>query len=396
MIKISNGLLEDIRNYQNDPLLEEKGELMVQGKAPDFKVGPDNILRCNKRVCVPNVAGIRKLILEEAHKRKLSIHLGATKMYKDLKQNYWWPGMKKEVADYVASCLTCQKAKVEHQRPAGMLQSLDVPEWKWDSISMDFITRLPKTRRMHDSIWVIVDRLTKSSHFLPVRTTYNVAKLTEIYISEIVKLHGVPSSIISDRDPKFTSHFWGALHEALGTKLRLSSTTEKVKNIKEKMKASQDRKKSYADKRRRPLDFEEGDHVFLRVTPTTGVGRAIKTRNLTPKFMGPYQITSKIGPVAYRIALPPFLSSIHDVFHVSQLQKYIPDPSHVIKPDTIQLKDNLSFEAIPVRIEDRKMKLLRNKEIPLVKIIWNQATGDATWELESAIREKYPELFTDT
>ncbi|XP_058726176.1 uncharacterized protein LOC131597496 [Vicia villosa] len=172
--------------------------------------------------------------------------------------------------------------------------------------------------------------------------------------------------------------------------------TEKVKNIKEKMKASQDRKKSYADKRRRPLDFEEGDHVFLHVTPTTGVGRAIKTRKLTPKFIGPYQITSKIGPVAYRIALPPFLSGIHDVFHVSQLRKYIPDPSHVIKPDTIQLKDNLSFKAIPVRIEDRKMKLLRNKEIPLVKIIWNHATGDATWELESEIREKYPELFTDT
>ncbi|XP_058741184.1 uncharacterized protein LOC131613542 [Vicia villosa] len=159
-------------------------------------------------------------------------------------------------------------------------------------------------------------------------------------------------------------------------------TTEKVKSIRENMKASQDRQKSYAEKRRRSLDFEEGDHVFLRVTPTTGVGRAIKARKLTPKFIGPYQITSNIRPVAYRIALPPLLSGIHDVFHVSQLRKYIPDPSHVIKPDTIQLKDNLSFEVVPVRIEDRKMKLLRNKEISLVKIIWNQAIGDAAWELE--------------
>jgi hypothetical protein len=126
------------------------------------------------------------------------------------------------------------------------------------------------------------------------------------------------------------------------------------------------------------------------------VGRAIKAKKLTPKFIGPYQITSKIGTVAYRIALPPSLSGIHDVFHVSQLRKYISDPSHVIKPDIIPLKDDLSFKVPPVRIGDRKMKQLRNKEIPLVKVIWNQATGDATWELESAIREKYPSLFTDS
>jgi hypothetical protein len=126
------------------------------------------------------------------------------------------------------------------------------------------------------------------------------------------------------------------------------------------------------------------------------VGRAIKAKKLTPKFIGPYQITSKIGTVAYRIALPPSLSGIHDVFHVSQLRKYISDPSHVIKPDIIPLKDDLSFEVPPVRIGDRKMKQLRNKEILLVKVIWNQATGDATWELESAIREKYPSLFTDS
>lgn len=144
-------------------------------------------------------------------------------MYQDLKQRFWWSGMKKQVAEYVASCLTCQKAKIEHQKPAGLLHSLGVPQWKWDSISMDFVGALPKTQSKFDSIWVIVDRLTKSTHFIPVRTNYNVAKLAEIYIAEIVKLHGVPSSIVSDRDPNFTSHFWGELQEALGTKLRLSS-----------------------------------------------------------------------------------------------------------------------------------------------------------------------------
>jgi hypothetical protein len=142
MVKIANRLMEEIANNQNDDLIQERRELMVQGKATDFKVGPDNILRCNERICVPNVVEIRRRILDEAHKSKLSIHPGMTKMYQDLKQNFWWPGMKKQVAEYVASCLTCQKAKIEHQRPAGKLQPLEVPEWKWTSITMDFITGL--------------------------------------------------------------------------------------------------------------------------------------------------------------------------------------------------------------------------------------------------------------
>jgi hypothetical protein len=175
----------------------------------------------------------------------------------------------------------------------------------------------------------------------------------------------------------------------------VQQTTDKVRKIRARMKVAQDRQKSYADRRRRPLEFEAGEHVFLRVTPTTGVGRAIKARKLTPKFIGPYQITERIGKVAYRIALPPILSQIHDVFHVSQLRKYVPDPSHVITPDDIQLKENLSFEVPPVKIADRKMKRLRTKDIPLVKIIWNEATGDATWELESKMKEQYPELFSD-
>lgn len=172
---------------------------------------------------MPDVSEIRNSILEGAHKSKLSNHPGVTKMYQDLRQNLWWPGMKKQVVEYVTSCLICQKAKVEHEQPEGKLQPLDVPEWKWTSISVDFITGLPKTKKKNDSIWVIVDRLTKLAHFLPLKTTHNGAKLAEIYIEEIMRLQGVPSSIISDRDPKFTSHFWRALHEALGTELRLSS-----------------------------------------------------------------------------------------------------------------------------------------------------------------------------
>jgi hypothetical protein len=224
MVTISSDLMREIHEKQmGDEELLEKRRQIILGKAPDFEVGSDDILRCKKRVCVPNDPNLRRLILDEGHKSKLSIHPGATKMYQDLKLNFWWSGMKKQVAEYVAACLTCQKAKVEHQKPAGIMQSLEVPEWKWDSISMDFVTALPKTQKRHDSIWVIVDRLTKSAHFLPVKTTFNVQQLAELYVAEIVRLHGVPTSIVSDRDPKFTSHFWGALHKALGTKLSLSS-----------------------------------------------------------------------------------------------------------------------------------------------------------------------------
>ena len=132
------------------------------------------------------------------HKSSLSIHPGATKMYHDLKKLFWWSGLKRDVAQFVYACLTCQKSKVEHQKPAGLLTPLDVPEWKWDSISMDFVTSLPNTSRGHDAIWVVVDRLTKSAHFIPINMTYPVAQLAEIYIRDIVKLHGVPSSIVSD------------------------------------------------------------------------------------------------------------------------------------------------------------------------------------------------------
>jgi hypothetical protein len=171
---------------------------------------------------------------------------------------------------------------------------------------------------------------------------------------------------------------------------------EKVKQIREKMKIAQNRQKSYSDRGRRPLEFQEGEHVFVKVTSTTGVGRAIKTRKLTPKFIGPYQILRRVGPVAYQIALPPFLSNIHNVLHVSQLRKYVPDPSHIIEPDAVPLRENLSYETSPIRIEDRRIKQLRGKQISLVKVVWDQATGDSTWELEDHMKLQYPDLFRGT
>ena len=156
---------------------------------------------------MPDVPDIKQQILHEAHFAPYNVHPGATKMYHDIKTTYWWNRLKRDAAEFVASCLTCQQVKVEHQRPTGLLQELPMPEWKWDRVTMDFVVGLPRTRKGYDSIWVIVDRLTKSAHFLPVHTTYTVAQYAQLYIQHIVSLHGVPTSIVSDRGPQFTSRF---------------------------------------------------------------------------------------------------------------------------------------------------------------------------------------------
>jgi hypothetical protein len=173
----------------------------------DFILDKNGVLMFCDRVCVPDVPEFKKRILEEGHGSSLSIHPGATKMYQDLKRLFWWPGMKKDIVEFVYACLICQKYRIEHQKPSGLMQPLFVPEWKWDSISMDFVRALPKTVKVNDSIWVIVDRLTKSAHFIPIKTGMFVMRLTEIYIKQIVRLHGIPYSIVSDIDSRFTLSF---------------------------------------------------------------------------------------------------------------------------------------------------------------------------------------------
>jgi hypothetical protein len=144
-------------------------------------------------------------------------------MYKDLKTRYWWYGMKRDVAEYVAQCDTCQRVKAEHQRPTRLLQPLQIPEWKWEEIRMDFIVGLPRTQAGYDSIWVIVNCLTKVAYFIPVKTTYYGAKLAELYMSRIVCFHRVPKKIVSDRDSQLTSKIWEKLHVSMDTRLNFSS-----------------------------------------------------------------------------------------------------------------------------------------------------------------------------
>ena len=148
----------------------------------DFDITP--FLSYRKWLCVPNVFELRDAVLREAHSSPFSIHPGSTKMYRDLKQHFWWNGLKKDVADYVSKCLTCQKIKIERQRPSGLLQPLEIPVWKWEHISMDFVTGLPKTFRRHNAIWVIIDQLTKSAHFLPIQETYSISNvIAHVFIS---------------------------------------------------------------------------------------------------------------------------------------------------------------------------------------------------------------------
>ncbi|GJY37306.1 putative reverse transcriptase domain-containing protein [Tanacetum coccineum] len=160
--------------------------------------------------------------MDEAHKSKYSVHPGVDKMYYDLRDRYWWPGIKKDIALYVSKCLTCLKIKVEHQRPSGLLQQPEIPEWKWERIATNFVTKLPRTSSKHDEIWVIIDRLTKFARFLPIREDYKMDRLARLYLSEIIAKHGVPISIISDHDSRFTSRFWQSMQEALGTRLDMS------------------------------------------------------------------------------------------------------------------------------------------------------------------------------
>jgi hypothetical protein len=222
-IELEPTLGKDIRKGQkDDEKINEIGQLIRDGKGKDFHEDAEGVVWFKDRLCVPDIKSIWELILKEAHETAYSIHPGSEKMYQDLKKRFWWYGMKREIAEYVAVCDSCQRIKAEHQRPAGLLQPLKIPQWKWDEIGMDFIVDLPRTRTGYDSIWVVVDRLTKAAHFIPVKTTYNSVVLAELYMAQIVCLHGVPKKIVSDRGTQFTSHFWQHLHEALGTHLKFS------------------------------------------------------------------------------------------------------------------------------------------------------------------------------
>ncbi|GKD74398.1 putative reverse transcriptase domain-containing protein [Tanacetum coccineum] len=198
---------------------------MIRNDIPKEKLEPraDGVLCLNGRSWLPCYGDLRSVIMHESHKSKYSIHPGSDKMYQDMKKLYWWPNMKADIATYVSKCLTYAKVKAEHQRPSGLLVQPAILEWKWDNIMMYFITKLPKSSQGFDTIWVIVDRLTKSAHFLPIRENDLLDKLARLYLNKIVARHGIPISIICDHDGRFTSKFWRSFQKDLGTDLSMST-----------------------------------------------------------------------------------------------------------------------------------------------------------------------------
>ncbi|GKB02174.1 putative reverse transcriptase domain-containing protein [Tanacetum coccineum] len=198
---------------------------MIRKDIPKGKLEPhaNRVLCLNDRSWLPCYGDLRSVIMHESHMSKYSIHPGFDKMYQDMKKLYWWPNMKADIATYVSKCLTCAKVKAGHQRPSGLLVQPAIPEWKWNNISMDFITKLPKSSQGFDTIWVIVDRLTKSAHFLPIRENDPLDKFARLYLNRIVARHEIPVLIIYDRDRRFTSNFWRLFQKALGTDLSMST-----------------------------------------------------------------------------------------------------------------------------------------------------------------------------
>jgi hypothetical protein len=236
---------EIIAAQKNDASMNHIKRRIQEGdqKVACFREDAKGNLWFKHRLVVSRKEAVKKKILDKAHTSRYSIHPGSTKMYHDLRQQFWWIRMKCETARYVSECDTYQKVKADYMKPGGLLQPLSIPDWKWDDISVDFIVGFPLTALKYNLIWVIVDRLTKSAHFIPVNTNYNVQKYAEIYIARVLYLHGVPKMIVSDRGSQFVAHFWEQLHASLWTHLIHSSAyhpqtdgqTERVNQILEDM-----------------------------------------------------------------------------------------------------------------------------------------------------------------
>ncbi|GJZ60102.1 putative reverse transcriptase domain-containing protein [Tanacetum coccineum] len=271
--------------------------------------------------------------------------------------------------------------KAEHQRPAGLLVQPKIPKWKWENITMDFVMKLPKSSQGYDTIWVIVNRLTKSEIFVPMRETDPLDKLAILRIIhkwmdkarglfKLLRICCVLVELTLERCHSLVC--WTEVGEAqiLGPEL-IQETTEKIVQIKQRMQAARDRQKSYADLKRKPMEFQVGDKVMLKVLPWKGVVRFGKWGKLNPRYVGPFKVLEKVGEVAYKLELPEELSRVHNTFHVSNLKKCYADEPLAVPLDGLHFDDKLQFVKEPVEIVDREVKRLKQSRIPLVKVRWN-------------------------
>ncbi|GJY00527.1 putative reverse transcriptase domain-containing protein [Tanacetum coccineum] len=375
-----------IKTTMNERSEDVGGMLIENAKFPEAlrteKLEPrtDGTLCLNGRSWLPCYDDLRTVIMHESHKSKYSIHPGSEKMYQDVKKLYWWPNMKADIATYVSKCLTCAKVKAEHQRQSGLLVQPEIPQWKWDNITMDFVTKLPKSSQGYDTIWVIVDRLTKSAIFIPMKETDPLEKLARMYLKEVVTRHGIPVSIICDRDP--SERTIQTLEDMLracvidfgnGWVKHLPLVEFSYNNSYHASIKAAPFEALYGRKCRSPVCWAEVGEVQLTgpeiVQETTEKIIQVKQRMQAARTMI-RSVIKRVGDVAYKLELPEELSRVHNTFH---------------------------FIEEPIEITDHEVKRLKQSRIPLVKVRWNsKRVPEFTWEREDQFRKKYPPLFTKT
>nr|GEU97315.1 putative reverse transcriptase domain-containing protein [Tanacetum cinerariifolium] len=298
--------------------------------------------------------------------------------------------MKADIATYVGQCLTCAKVKAEHLKPSGLLQQPEILKWKWENVTMDFVTGLPRTLSGYDSIWIIA-----LGTQLDLSTAYHLE--TDGQSERTIQtLKDMLRACVIDFGSSWDKHlslvefsYNNSYHSSIK-----AAPFEALYGRKCRSPIRWSERKSYADLEKRLREFEVGDKVMLKVSPWRGVIRFGKHGKLSPRFIGPFKVIERIGPVAYKLELPDELRGIHDTFHVSNLKRCFGNDNVVIPLDEVQLDNKLHFVEEPVEIMDKEVKRLKQSRIPIVKVRWNSRRGlEFTWEREDFFRSKYPHLF---
>ncbi|GKD06087.1 putative reverse transcriptase domain-containing protein [Tanacetum coccineum] len=420
--------VENIKNEDVGVMFIENSKDPEKLRIEKLEPRMDGTLCLNGRSWLPCYGDLRTVIMHESHTSKYSIHPGSDKMYQDMKKLYWL---------------------------SGFLVKLEIPQWKWDNIMMDFVMKLPKLSQGYDTIWVIVDRLTKSAIFVPMRETDLMEKLARMYLKEkalgtnldmstayhpqtngqsertIQTLKDMLRAYVIDFGKGWVNHLplfefsynnsyyasikvapfevldgqkcrspvcWAEVGEVQLTGPEIvQETTEKIIQIKQRIQASRDRQKSYADLKHKPMEFQVGDIIMLKVSPWKGVVRFGKRGKLNPKYVGPFKVLEKVGSVTYKLEVPQELSRVHNTFHVSNFKKCYADEPLAVPLDGLHFDDKLEFVEKPIEIMVREVKRLKRSHILIVKVRWNSKRGpEFTWEREDQFRKKYPHLFTKT